>query len=569
MNTPSGSRVLARVAILLVLFAAVTARAQWRQYGLPLGGIEATGPRLAPDGSGGAIFLWNDAGFEGVYGEVYIQRVTADGVKQWTCCGKPILSNPVYTATHQMDAAVVADGAGGAIVVWLDSRNEGVYLDIYAQRFDGSGTAMWSDGGVPVCMAPHFQWNMVAIPDGYGGAIIAWSDFRNLNDSDLYAQRIDAAGAPQWNVNGVAVCTAGNQQEFPVALADGLGGAWISWRDARNGYPDIFARRVDAAGVPQGVADGIAICADAGFQYSQAITSDGSGGAIVAWIDDRNGGFNNGDVYAQSVDADGTLQWTTDGVGVCNADGMQEVPAIADDGSGGAFVVWRDSRVFGPSLFGQRIDAAGVGQWTADGDSLAAIHPYDSEPSIMSDGSAGAIVTWIGPGNGANEFVRVQRLDANGEALWTPWGVPVGWDEAVRHPAIVSDGSGGAIVAWEDGPPQFNSVVMAGHVTAQGWPTDVGPTRVPSLIVADVYPNPFSGTASIAIEIAAPSTLQIDIFDVTGRKVRSIARSDAALSQVVELGDRDDAGRLLASGVYFCRVRAAGESVTRKMVIAR
>jgi serine protease AprX len=110
---------------------------------------------------------------------------------------------------------------------------------------------------------------------------------------------------------------------------------------------------------------------------------------------------------------------------------------------------------------------------------------------------------------------------------------------------------------------------MAAYVSGQGWATEVGPARSPSLVVADVYPNPFSGTASIAIEMETSSALQIDIFDVAGRKVRSIARNEAVLSQVVELGDRDDAGRLLPSGVYFCRVGAANETVTRKMVIAR
>jgi hypothetical protein len=139
----------------------------------------------------------------------------------------------------------------------------------------------------------------------------------------------------------------------------------------------------------------------------------------------------------------------------------------------------------------------------------------------------------------------------------------------VRHPTLISDGAGGAIVAWEDGLATFNSVIMAGHVSEEGWVTDVGPARSPSLIVADVYPNPFSGTAALSIQMATPSALQIDIFDVAGRRVRSIARYDAALSHVVELSDRNDAGRLLASGVYFCRVRAAGETVTRKMVITR
>jgi hypothetical protein len=39
--------------------------------------------------------------------------------------------------------------------------------------------------------------------------------------------------------------------------------------------------------------------------------------------------------------------------------------------------------------------------------------------------------------------------------------------------------------------------------------------------------------------------------------------------RTVAFDGRDDGGRLLPSGVYFCRVTAAGASVTRKIVLAR
>jgi hypothetical protein len=406
---------------------------------------------------------------------------------------------------------------------------------------------------------------MVAIPDGSGGAIIAWADYRNLNDTNLYAQRINAAGASLWNANGVSVCAAAQDQERSAVIPDGAGGAWISWQDRRAGSDfDIYARRVDAAGVPLGVADGIAICTTPGFQLSPAIASDGSGGAAMTWYDERNG-WDNSDVYAQRVNSTGVVQWTTNGVAVCNANGMQKYPTLAEYGTGGAFVIWQDSRDFAHGIYAQRLDAAGAIQWPVDGDSLAAFHPNDTGPAVISDGSGGAITTWIGK-YGTNQVIRAQRIDANGVELWIAGGVPLCSNVSARNPTLVSDDAGGAIVAWEDATPYR---IMAAYVSGQGWATEVGPARSPSLVVADVYPNPFSGTASIAIEMETSSALQIDIFDVAGRKVRSIARNEAVLSQVVELGDRDDAGRLLPSGVYFCRVGAANETVTRKMVIAR
>jgi len=48
---------LSRLAIVFsLLIISAPAHAQWFPWGLNVGGVEATGPRLAPDGSGGAIF---------------------------------------------------------------------------------------------------------------------------------------------------------------------------------------------------------------------------------------------------------------------------------------------------------------------------------------------------------------------------------------------------------------------------------------------------------------------------------------------------------------------------------
>ena len=48
---------------------------------------------------------------------------------------------------HQIHADVVSDGAGGAIFTWIDFRNNDNY-DIYVQRVDNNGNALWKANGV-------------------------------------------------------------------------------------------------------------------------------------------------------------------------------------------------------------------------------------------------------------------------------------------------------------------------------------------------------------------------------------------------------------------------------------
>ena len=86
----------------------------------------------------------------------------------------------------------------------------------------------------------------------------------------------------QWQIDGVPVCTTVNSQGAPTVVSDGAGGAivtWVAYRSVSNW--DIYAQRVNNLGVPQWTADGVAICTESGFQVYPMIVSDGAGGAIV------------------------------------------------------------------------------------------------------------------------------------------------------------------------------------------------------------------------------------------------------------------------------------------------
>jgi hypothetical protein len=93
---------------------------------------------------------------------------------------------------------------------------------------------------------------------------------------------------------------------------------------------------------------------------------------------------------------------------------------------------------------------------------------------------------------------------------------------------------------------------------------------IAALAVLDNVPNPFNGTTSLRVGLPRASEVEIEVFDVAGRRVRNERTSTLAAGwRQISFEARDAAGKTLPSGVYFYRVRAAGETLTRKMVIAR
>ena len=400
-------------------------------------------PMIVPDGAGGAIVTWQDKR-SGVL-DIYAQRLSAAGAPLWATDGVALCT----AANAQSVPTIASDGAGGAIITWQDARS-GTSNDIYAQRVNAAGVPQWTANGVAVCTAAGDQDAPTIVSDGAGGAVVTWQDARSGSNNDIYAQRLNAAGVPQWTANGVALCTAANDQVGPTIDTDGAGGAIVTWQDFRSGTNnDIYAQRVNAVGVPQWTANGVALCTAANYQNSPTIVSDGAGGAIVSWHDLRGG--SDYDIYAQRVNALGVTQWAANGLPLCTASLSQELPVTISDGAGGAIVGWEDGRSGHSHIYVQRVNGAGETQWAVDGVDLCAANLDEFLPTLASDGAGGAIVTWHDYRSGSNYDVYAQRVSVAGVPLWTTDGVALSTAAADQlFPAIVPDGAGGAIVAWQD-----------------------------------------------------------------------------------------------------------------------
>jgi len=557
-----------------ILVLPTLATAQWQADGNEIC-VEQnlqTQPVAIPDGAGGAIIVWIDNRTCGCSWDIYAQRIDASGNALWTPGGVVVCA----ANDNQEGISLISDGAGGAVLTWVDLRS-GVH-DIYAQHVSSTGASLWTIDGVPVCTAAQNQYAPDVCADGAGGCYVTWSDRRTGGDYDIYAQRLGASGSPVWLSNGVPLCVRINTQISPQIVSSLGGSALVAWEDGRPNVTsevhDIYAQRVDASGIAQWTTNGVPLCTASNKQEYPVSVGDGDGGAIVAWSDWRDG-LNGPDIYAQRVDASGGVQWATNGVPICATSSIQKYPAIAGDDADGAIIVWEDARD-GARIRAQRVDPIGTALWALNGIVLAETAGAQHAPDIAVDGMGGAIVTWTDWSDGwsySSTNIFAQRLDALGNRQWGTSGAAVcDFDSTQDASAIVPNGDGGAIVAWFDRRNDGLDDIYALRLGPLGLvPTGVRDGSVPAPPALSLsYPNPFSQTSSMTLRVARESSVTMDVFDVQGKRIRRFdPRVLGAGEHVLEFNGRDDDGGTLPSGVYFCRVMVGDETTTRKVVIKR
>ncbi len=94
-------------------------------------------------------------------------------------------------------------------------------------------------------------------------------------------------------------------------------------------------------------------------------------------------------------------------------------------------------------------------------------------------------------------------------------------------------------------------------------------TAVPDQNIIN-HPNPFNPTTRISYTLDRPGQVNLDIYDVLGRHVRSIVSTNSEAGAFsAEWDGQDDHGRSVASGVYFARLTTGYSQSSHKMVLVR
>ena len=375
------------------------------------------GAVISPDSMGGVIVAWAD----GRNADVYAQRYDAAGNELWAPDGVNVSD---IMGTQKLPR-IIPDGTGGAFIVFESDTNTRsicratrLLSVIIVAKVDPNGTVQWkkriSDATATSLYEyePVREFDPLAFSDGHGGAIIVWMADHDLHivyycfDSppdccwwmarDSYAQRIDADGNMLWGSTPVLICANNNNpQEFRAAF-DSLGATYLAWCDWKpyNSWSNIYAQKLDTSGHALWGPDGITVAAYSSLKVSPMILSDGVGGAVIAWKDDRDTNHEYYKLYAQRVDSLGNSTWSTNGVAVSTSHGEKLGVGIILSGSNGYIIAWMDDMNGKPSLFIQRLDSSGDPLWQSNGIMVSNGVSKCQYARIIPDGERGAVLAW-------------------------------------------------------------------------------------------------------------------------------------------------------------------------------
>lgn len=523
-----------------LVISSLSATAQWSTDSKVNNVVCATtgfqvAPVISSDEAGNYIMLWRDRRDNANYA-LYAQKFNAAGVAQWTANGIKVCSKDLSAYSF---ITVCPDGKGGVLAAWIDGR--GTDDNVYAQRIDASGNMLWTADGVAVCAAVKEQSEPQIAPDGKGGAIISWTDQRikGLNkDEDIFAQRINAAGAAVWTADGIVLDASNNQQNTSKIISDNEGGAIVVFEDDGN----ISAQRVDSTGAFVW-ASKLDVCSKSNTQWHIKLERDNAGNTFIMWDDDRVAG-GKGDVYVQKINNAGAEAWDADGAAVVISQTIELGFSLTPDNQGGAIIVYTGN-------YAQKLKADGTTAWTPVQFAAGANQAVDHKS--CSDENGGIIVVWASFNPDGNRDVWAQKISTGGTA-GSIFAVAdntngVSYTHSQDKPQLVPNGNGNAVVVWQDSRNDAADV-YAGQIHFSG--VGIGEQELGSF---SVFPNPAKSVLNFKAE---KSIKNIEIRNVAGQLVinQNLNKKEGSVSL-----------SSLTSGVYFVTLQAYSGQKTIKIIV--
>lgn len=339
----------------------------------------ADGTQSEPDvavGGGRYLVVWRDTrtGIDDIYGRFLDPMAVPMGTEFLIRSTPPPPTGVVVTRAPR---PAVAFNGTEFLVVWRELL--GSTGEIWVQRVGTDGTL----NGAPSNVSASTTENDVAPAVAAAGDtwVVAW----RISPGRIAARIVGPAGG----IGTTATIASSSASGDPAVASDGLT-FLVLWNGVESSVRGLQARRLGTDGI---VVGGVTTVSSRSGSGRAAVLFDGT--RYVALIESL------GNIFAQHISPAGALVGLstshTDNVLVSGASATQLAPAVAVV-AGEYSVVFRDARWPLPTLYGQRVDRAGVvfGTSTDDNELLFAGSATAGPPRIASTGTSGLLVWAMG-----------------------------------------------------------------------------------------------------------------------------------------------------------------------------
>jgi hypothetical protein len=304
-------------------------------------------PSVAVGGNGDFMVVWDSYLQDGSVTGIFGQRYSGSGAP----LGPEFRVN-TYTTWVQAYPAVAADAQGNFVVVWYSVDQAAPASDIFGQRYASDGTPLGAEFRVN-SNTPLWQFSPAVAADAAGNFVVVWVGSAPGTGLDVFGQRFAGSGTalgPEFRVNTATI----GDQEFPSVASDSAGNFVVVWQRSSQG---IFAQRYATSGDPLGAQIDVVTNCPTCSNYSPAVAEDSPGNFVIVWSSSNPFGSSIvGQRFSSSgaplgvpflVNTRHTVWWAKTGA---------NNPAVAADASGNFIVAWTG---FGQDGFlGRRVRSA-------------------------------------------------------------------------------------------------------------------------------------------------------------------------------------------------------------------
>lgn len=505
--------------------------------------------------NGRAAVVWQDSR---AHANTYYQIVDQYGETELEQFGRRAFeSDSIPDATY---TDVCSDGLGGFyIVIGWESGSLG-YVHAARVRSDGSRV-----GNVLIASAlsnyPDMQPRCV--PGLDESCFVVWQE-RDLNEPQkVYMTLIDSSLSSSWS-DPLLVGEFSSSYILNDVGATPEGSCAVVWASDDN------IREVTVVSSAGEVEWETEVCNKADNFSQAAVAVDTNGEIFVAWQDERDDNYLTPDIYGQKLSPDGVPQLTDSGVLLAThtSDFLQKpVTLVIDDG------VWlvyaHDDGSIDNTLYANKFDESFVSIWSDTGVALSTGQSTVFRYSAVADGTGGLMVAWASELEFGGSIAYAKHLNGQGnltDDYWSGIGGVICDVQASQYAPVLTRGanSGEFFCFWSD-------MRTAGQLFGQYLDEEPTSARIPKppiasrLTLAQNYPNPFNASTEIVFNLPRAMNAVLQVFDVTGRLVETLADQPFAAGEQRVMFDAS----VLASGIYFYELRAEEVKIARKMLLLK
>ena len=296
---------------------------------------------------------------------------------------------------------------GSYVVVWSSDGQDFSGWGVYAQRFDSSGNALTGEILVNETESGNEQWARV-VSDSSGNFVVTWtSDHSGSND--VYARRFDSSGSDLGAEFRVNTTMANSQQDSSIAM-DAAGNFIVVWEGNGTGDSNgVFYRRYNADGTAMDATEQRANLSDDGSERDASVAMNAAGDFVVVWEED-------GRIKFQMFASDGT-PGTADEVYTNTVSSNPDV-AMDALGNFVVVYRWNGPSgqgIWGHKFNSSGVE---VGSWWRVGPGNFVVNKDHTNPSISMDDAGNFIVTYQTTEDGASGLdVIAERFQSDTTSL--------------------------------------------------------------------------------------------------------------------------------------------------------